>query len=1130
MGAVAALVAGTFAVTAALPVGADPDGVDLGTAIRGDVRADSRTIGGEIGQDVAANFLAPDDVAASPSTVSRSLWWTWRAPSSGPITFTTHGSELDTLLNVFPASSPESLIISNDDDGDVSTSSVTFDAVAGEDYLVEVEAKSDDAGLLTLAWQPVAPAAAPEPDESTSITSTGIPLTGNTGEKPQSKLWHAGGSWWAVLASASTTPAGTWVWRYDDAAQTWTNVHRVSERTDVRADVKSAGDVAHVLLHGPTTTLVSIQRVAGTNTYEPWTQRTGATTISLPGSETATLDIDTTGRMWVASDTSSAVQVRHSAPPYTSFSSPVTLATGITDDDLALVTAMPGGKIGVLWSDQSRKRFGFRTHADGANASTWTADERPAQSSGLSLGGGMADDHLNVAMSDDGTLYAAVKTSYNSSSAPVIGLLVRHPDGTWDPLHEVDRTGTRPIVVLDDETDRLRVLYTRTTGMDLILEKETSRTDIDFDFDATTAVAGAHNNVTGAKDNVPGAALVLASSASSTSSARLPWLDPTGPTAVDGTVSTTVGTPVEGVLGGSAASGASVVFEVVAGPSSGEVEVAGSGAFVYSPAAGFTGVDSFSFRVGAGGEWSNVAVMTVRVVPADGLLGAWDLDEGSGVVAGDSSGWGGDGALVGGVSWVPGVAGAAVSLDGSTGHVLVPDGEALDVSGSMTVAAWVRPDSARTQYVVKKAAQGSTDGYELGLANGGKAFLRFNHATSGDTFRVNATSSYPTDGQTWVHLAGTFDGSKMRIYVDGVLQGTVNGPSSIGTNSLPLGIGAESNGTRSLDGSLDGVRLYDRALSAAQIGALLDTEEPPAEIPVATGGSVTTVAGTPVEGVLGGSAASGASVVFEVVAGPSSGEVEVAGSGAFVYSPAAGFTGVDSFSFRVGAGGEWSNVAVMTVRVVPADGLLGAWDLDEGSGVVAGDSSGWGGDGALVGGVSWVPGVAGAAVSLDGSTGHVLVPDGEALDVSGSMTVAAWVRPDSARTQYVVKKAAQGSTDGYELGLANGGKAFLRFNHATSGDTFRVNATSSYPTDGQTWVHLAGTFDGSKMRIYVDGVLQGTVNGPSSIGTNSLPLGIGAESNGTRSLDGSLDGVRLYDRALSAAQIGALLDTEEPPA
>ncbi len=172
------------------------------------------------------------------------------------------------------------------------------------------------------------------------------------------------------------------------------------------------------------------------------------------------------------------------------------------------------------------------------------------------------------------------------------------------------------------------------------------------------------------------------------------------------------------------------------------------------------------------------------------------------------------------MSWVPGVRGTALSLDGTTSFVSVPDAGALDVTTGLSVSAWVRPGVQATQYVVKKAAQGTTDGYELGLSSGGVPFLRFNHAASGDTFRVNGTSALPANGQAWVHLAGTYDGQRMRIYVNGVEQGSVAGPASIATNSLPLVIGAEPGGVRPFKGAIDEVRLYDRALSATEVATV----------------------------------------------------------------------------------------------------------------------------------------------------------------------------------------------------------------------------------------------------------------------------------------------------------------------
>ena len=68
--------------------------------------------------------------------------------------------------------------------------------------------------------------------------------------------------------------------------------------------------------------------------------------------------------------------------------------------------------IGVMWSNQSSKRFGFRFHIDGAAPTAWsTAETAAAQSAS----GSMADDHLNVAVHSNGTMYVAAKTSYRQS-------------------------------------------------------------------------------------------------------------------------------------------------------------------------------------------------------------------------------------------------------------------------------------------------------------------------------------------------------------------------------------------------------------------------------------------------------------------------------------------------------------------------------------------------------------------------------------------------------------------------------------------------------------------------------------------------------------------------------------------
>ena len=103
--------------------------------------------------------------------------------------------------------------------------------------------------------------------------------------------------------------------------------------------------------------------------------------------------------------------MRYSDGPYSTWSDSIAVASNITSDDIAVISALPNGAMAVMWSNQNNERFGFCYHLDEADPASWSATEKAGSQSALERGGGMADDHLNVAVSSDGTLYAAVKTS-----------------------------------------------------------------------------------------------------------------------------------------------------------------------------------------------------------------------------------------------------------------------------------------------------------------------------------------------------------------------------------------------------------------------------------------------------------------------------------------------------------------------------------------------------------------------------------------------------------------------------------------------------------------------------------------------------------------------------------------------
>jgi hypothetical protein len=71
-----------------------------------------------------------------------------------------------------------------------------------------------------------------------------------------------------------------------------------------------------------------------------------------------------------------------------------------------------------------------------------------------------------------------------------------------------------------------------------------------------------------------------------------------------------------------------------------------------------------------------------------------------------------------------------------------------------------------------------------------------------------------------MHVAATYDGSTIRLYINGQLEGSKNASFQIGTNDLPLSIGSSDGGYRGMKGAIDDVRIYAKALSAQEIAAL----------------------------------------------------------------------------------------------------------------------------------------------------------------------------------------------------------------------------------------------------------------------------------------------------------------------
>lgn len=216
-----------------------------------------------------------------------------------------------------------------------------------------------------------------------------------------------------------------------------------------------------------------------------------------------------------------------------------------------------------------------------------------------------------------------------------------------------------------------------------------------------------------------------------------------------------------------------------------------------------------------------------------GLVGHW-IGGGSGNTWMDRSGYGNHGTLTNGPTWTLGQGGRrnAIAFDGSNDSVNGPNGDhVLVISPAITVGVWVFPQAATGTYELlagKRNGNGSSTAFQIFLNTGNRRFGYYN----GTNIAVGTFA--PTAGQ-WVHLLATVSGTALGLYVNGTLFDslTVSGGVGNGGSEFPLMFGANTQASGEYySGLLDDVRIYNRALSAAEIALLASPSFSPVITPV----------------------------------------------------------------------------------------------------------------------------------------------------------------------------------------------------------------------------------------------------------------------------------------------------------
>jgi hypothetical protein len=509
-----------------------------------------------------------------------------------------------------------------------------------------------------------------------------------------------------------------------------------------------------------------------------------------------------------------------------------------------------------------------------------------------------------------------------------------------------------------------------------------------------------------------------------------------------------------------------------------------------------------------------------------GLVAAYGFNEGSGTAVADLSGSNNTG-TVSGALWVSGKAGNALSFDGVNDVVTVNDSSSLALTTAMTIEAWVNPRTPSGWRTVVMKERPSGLAYTL----------YGNTASNQPSVEITTTSGVELRGASalplnmWTHLAATYDGARIRLYVNGVQTTTVAATGTLVTSASPLRIGGNLVWGEYFDGIIDEMRIYNRALTATEIqtdmntavggGPLPDTTPPVRSNGQPTGtlpaGTTTTTlqittdeAATCRYGLTAGTSYAAMTNTFATTGGTAHA------------TPISGLNG-GSYTYYVRCidatgNANTSDTAISFSVATSAAGLVAAYGFNEGAGTTLGDSSGNGRQGTIANATWSATGRYGGALLFNGTNAWVTIADATSLRLTTGMTIEAWVQPTVAMGtswRSVLMKERSGGLS-YSL-YANGSTSRPSADINTGGVDQTVRGTAAVAAN--VWTHLAATFNGTTLRLYVNGTLVQSMAVTGSLVTGTGALRLGGNSAWGEWFKGYIDDVRIYNRPLTAAEI-----------
>jgi hypothetical protein len=212
-----------------------------------------------------------------------------------------------------------------------------------------------------------------------------------------------------------------------------------------------------------------------------------------------------------------------------------------------------------------------------------------------------------------------------------------------------------------------------------------------------------------------------------------------------------------------------------------------------------------------------------------------------------------------------------------------------------------------------------------------------------------------------------------------------------------------------------------------------------------------------------------------------------------------------------------------------ASGLVAYYKCNDGSGTVLTDATG-GSDGTLQNAPAWVASeiqFAGNALSFDGTDDVVNIADNTTLDITTAITLEAWVYASkNTGVQNVVCKSSNAPNTGYIFPRTDNGWTNVVLYLHIGGGWRTLSAPYGLLN---AWHHLAATYDGAMMRLYIDGVLAASQAQTGTIAVNSNVVALGNQTGIAEYFGGRADEIRIWNTARTQVEIQAAMNDELDP-